>query len=325
MGHPSKGNQGGSKDDNPGASASRWRHQESSRYARHAADTVGNPPMSQIRPANEHAGTSDLTSFLNTTRIEGTGPPLSETSGQASAGGRAYRPISADGYGQFDGANERVATANAPPPVGLGGAPLGGTKPTPGVAEAEVQEEIVDGKEVRCGPLLNYRRMEGSTWHGSVLVVLEGGITKGAHEAWVPELLLKKIAPRRPEELAEPSAQIYADAISRGTEYDTAVDASIDGELLYADLRNRFWRFNIALQMEELEAEWAYQIPSLRFPSDGKTDIQNFWVPSINESMRIMFHSCNGFSVGTDEAAWSGPALWNDVHRVHSQTPFHVM
>jgi hypothetical protein len=99
MGHPSKGNQGGSKDDNPGASASRWRHQESSRYARHAADTVGNPPMSQIRPANEHAGTSDLTSFLNTTRIEGTGPPLSEKSGQASAGGRPYHPITADGYG----------------------------------------------------------------------------------------------------------------------------------------------------------------------------------------------------------------------------------
>ena len=41
--------------------------------------------------------------------------------------------------------------------------------------------------------------------------------------------------------------------------------------------------------------------------------------------MRIMFHSCNGFSVGTDEEAWSGPALWNDVLRVHEAKPFHVM
>lgn len=38
-----------------------------------------------------------------------------------------------------------------------------------------------------------------------------------------------------------------------------------------------------------------------------------------------MFHSCNGFSVGTDEEAWSGPALWNDVMRRHSEVPFHVM
>jgi hypothetical protein len=38
-----------------------------------------------------------------------------------------------------------------------------------------------------------------------------------------------------------------------------------------------------------------------------------------------MFHSCNGFSVGTDEEAWSGPALWNDVARKHREIPFHVM
>ncbi|OBT52326.1 hypothetical protein VE04_07234 [Pseudogymnoascus sp. 24MN13] len=61
MSHPSKDNQGGSsKDDNPGASASRWRHQESSRYARHAAaaGTVGNPPHSEVRPANTLTGTT---------------------------------------------------------------------------------------------------------------------------------------------------------------------------------------------------------------------------------------------------------------------------
>jgi hypothetical protein len=52
---------------------------------------------------------------------------------------------------------------------------------------------------------------------------------------------------------------------------------------------------------------------------------QHFAVPSIHQSMRIMFHSCNGFSVGTDVDAWSGPALWNDVLRMHEQRPFHVM
>ncbi|KAI6946539.1 hypothetical protein KC321_g19272, partial [Hortaea werneckii] len=52
---------------------------------------------------------------------------------------------------------------------------------------------------------------------------------------------------------------------------------------------------------------------------------KRFAIPSKHESMRVMFHSCNGFSVGTDEDAWSGCALWNDVLRVHEEQPFHVM
>jgi hypothetical protein len=100
----------------------------------------------------------------------------------------------------------------------------------------------------------------------------------------------------------------------------------VKGVKLYADLRNIFWRFDISVRMTESETEWAYEIPGLRFPSGTKkTDKQSFWVPAVTESMRIMFHSCNGFSVGTDEDAWSGPCLWNDVQRVHKETPFHVM
>jgi hypothetical protein len=43
---------------------------------------------------------------------------------------------------------------------------------------------------------------------------------------------------------------------------------------------------------------------------------QNAFWPAEEQSMRIMFHSCNGFSVGTDMDAWVGPNLWNDVHLV---------
>ncbi|KFX95338.1 hypothetical protein V490_03914 [Pseudogymnoascus sp. VKM F-3557] len=315
MSHPFKANPDDSQD-NPGSS-SKWRHQESSKYARRAAGTGGNPPHGEVRAADEHTGTGDLTNFLNTTRMEGTGQPLSET-GHAPASGVPYKPITANSYGQFDDANERVATANAPPPTGLSGG-------QPAAGHTQVRVESTDGKEVRCGPLLNYRRMEGSTWFGSVLVVVQGGVTEQAHEAWVPELLLKKIGPQRPVTEAGTSDQIYSSAHGQASQYDTAINSSVHGELLYADMRHRFWRFNIALEMEEFEAHWAYQIPLLRFPSEGKTDHQSFFVPSINESMRIMFHSCNGFSVGTDEDAWSGPALWNDVQRVHGQTPFHVM
>ena len=38
----------------------------------------------------------------------------------------------------------------------------------------------------------------------------------------------------------------------------------------------------------------------------SKEPSRQFVVPSAMESMRIMFHSCNGFSVGTDEDFWSG-------------------
>jgi hypothetical protein len=77
------------------------------------------------------------------------------------------------------------------------------------------------------------------------------------------------------------------------------------------------------MQQSELHCE--YDIPALSFTSGKKRARQSFFVPAISESMRIMFHSCNGFSVGTNEEAWSGPALWNDVLRVHQKQPFHVM
>ncbi|KIJ52472.1 hypothetical protein M422DRAFT_243256 [Sphaerobolus stellatus SS14] len=51
----------------------------------------------------------------------------------------------------------------------------------------------------------------------------------------------------------------------------------------------------------------------------------SFWVPGKDESMRIMFHSCNGFSVKIPKDAYAGPALWNDVLRTHDEKPFHVM
>ena len=41
--------------------------------------------------------------------------------------------------------------------------------------------------------------------------------------------------------------------------------------------------------------------------------------------LSVADRNATGFSVGTDEDAWSGPALWNDVVRRHAEAPFHVM
>lgn len=100
----------------------------------------------------------------------------------------------------------------------------------------------------------------------------------------------------------------------------------VEGTKLYSDSQNTFFRFEISVPMLPAEQKISYTISDLHFPIDvKKTGSQHFYVPAKTESMRIMFHSCNGFSVGTDEDAWSGACLWNDVLRVHEKTPFHVM
>ena len=163
-----------------------------------------------------------------------------------------------------------------------------------------------------CGPLLNYKRMSRSStgipaWHGSVLIVAEPGASV------VPELSLK-------------CSGAIGTQTSKGE--SASRSRSIRGAKLYEDPTKAFWRFDLEVPFQEYEAIWQYtpEGVDVTTPDDPKgIPSWSFVVPAADQSMRIMFHSCNGFSVGTDEAAWSGPALWNDVVRVHDQKPFHVM
>ncbi|KAL2158507.1 hypothetical protein VTH06DRAFT_4274 [Thermothelomyces fergusii] len=269
--------QGTAASPNPYASASRWRHAESSAYARYELDRDAAPPGGQ--PQQHHhpvareadsrgAGVGDLASFLNKSRLD----PRE----MRAAGDAADRPATPRFKPVVAGASEarEAAKGVGPPQAG----------PPP------------DGREIVCGPLLNYRRMEGARWIGSVLVVTAGG---GRTQPFVPTLELRG-------------------AKGGGSR-------TVEGACLYSDPRNTFWRFDLVVEMEGAETEWAYELPGLRFASATKPRVNRFSVPAVDESMRIMFHSCNGFSVGTDEAAWSGPALWNDVMRKHRERPFHVM
>ncbi|KAI0592900.1 hypothetical protein F4775DRAFT_587201 [Biscogniauxia sp. FL1348] len=252
---------------NPYASANRWRHQESSSFARAAVARD---------PHTSSAGTKDLSNFLNSARVEGERPPT-------------------NGTGNFQ-------------PIVIGG--------SDGATEGD------DGKEVVCGPLLNYRRMEGSTWHGSVLVVTRGG---GKTQTFQPTLRLGRV------EVAHGQQGLLheGDGVNGATNGNGALVSNhgtdVQGVCLYSDPRCTFWSFAISCDMAETETKWAYSIADVRYHSQTKPQTSYFFVPAVDESMRIMFHSCNGFSVGTDEEAWSGPALWNDVLRSHAQSPFHVM
>jgi hypothetical protein len=149
---------------------------------------------------------------------------------------------------------------------------------------------------------------ETPIWHGSVLIVTKPGNTQ-------PRLDLKCLGDLGS---SNSSGKFGVSSLPRSQ--------SFDGIKLYQDPDKAFWRFRIHLPLQSFEARWQYTIPNMQFLSDvAKNPSRAFIVPAASDSLRIMFHSCNGFSVGTDEDFWSGPVLWNDVLRVHQRRPFHVM
>ena len=191
-----------------------------------------------------------------------------------------------------------------------------GTQPAPdaqtgttGVGNGPQIVSTSPGLDVISGPLLNYRRTStngGETlWHGSVLIVTTPGQQN-------PTMV---IGPQGPVDQSVGNVQ-----------FSRPQPVRVGGEKLYEDPKRAFWRFLVEVPFQQFEARWQYDFENVVYVDRSKTEKpQHFAVPSINQSMRIMFHSCNGFSVGTDVDAWSGPALWNDVLRMHETRPFHVM
>ncbi|KAF1969051.1 hypothetical protein BU23DRAFT_513894 [Bimuria novae-zelandiae CBS 107.79] len=87
---------------------------------------------------------------------------------------------------------------------------------------------------------------------------------------------------------------------------------------LHAERGVTFWRFNLEVELGSKQARIAYRIN--RGPAIG------FWVPAKGETMNIMFHSCNGFSLSVDSKEFCGPdPMWRDVLNNHQTRPFHVM
>ncbi|KAI3319684.1 hypothetical protein HD806DRAFT_539029 [Xylariaceae sp. AK1471] len=92
----------------------------------------------------------------------------------------------------------------------------------------------------------------------------------------------------------------------------------VSGVRLHAERGHTFWRFNIEVELRDNQQRIAYRIN--RGPATG------FWVPARGESMNIMFHSCNGFSISVNPDNFSGPdPMWRDVLNNHQTRPFHVM
>lgn len=187
------------------------------------------------------------------------------------------------------------------------------TEPQNGVGEGPKVIRVTPGLEIICGPLLNYRGMSSpgdqTSWHGTILLVTKPGQKQ-------PRLQIKSLGP--------------VASLNGGGDYGASTGNStetIEGLKLYEDTTKAFWRFSVRVPLGATETRWQYTIPDMHFLSEVTLNnpTRTFVVPSKSESMRIMFHSCNGFSVGTDLDTWTGPVLWSDVLRVHDKKPFHVM
>ncbi|CAK7273943.1 hypothetical protein SEPCBS57363_005909 [Sporothrix epigloea] len=295
---------------NPYASANRWRHQESTAYARYAAASA-NQPRDEDRA---RVDVKDLTDFLNASRI---------TPSESAAAGTAHGSIKTNGSAKHSPGPTVAARFK---PIVVSG-PVDAAAITPPTASAENGESPPsNGKDVLVGPLLNYRRMEGKRWIGSALIVTRGG---GKMQSFVPTALLRPADSHFGARDASPEDSQATNGPGPDAEADTKAGIGgaqkINGICLYSDPRNTFWRFDLSVPMGEQESHWQYSFPELQYNCESKRRTSTFSVPASTEAMRILFYSCNGFSVGTDEDAWSGPALWNDVIRCHAERPFHVM
>ncbi|KAL8672137.1 MAG: hypothetical protein Q9168_003381 [Polycauliona sp. 1 TL-2023] len=92
----------------------------------------------------------------------------------------------------------------------------------------------------------------------------------------------------------------------------------VNGARLHAERGVTFWRFSIEIELTERQQRIGYRI------NDSAS--VGFWVPAAGQTMNMMFHSCNGFSMSVDPDTFSGPdPLWRDVLNNHQSRPFHVM
>ena len=77
----------------------------------------------------------------------------------------------------------------------------------------------------------------------------------------------------------------------------------VRGVRLHAERGVTFWRFNLEVELGVQQSRVAYSINGS--PSMG------FWIPGRGQSMNVMFHSCNGFSM-------SVKLVWTSRERIHA-------
>jgi hypothetical protein len=162
---------------------------------------------------------------------------------------------------------------------------------------------------VKCGPLLRYTGLRRDD--------APSGSSSGGRETWRGSVMILCEDKRSTYNPAPYLRLCYADGTHKVRSGEGKY-REVEAMLLHAEHGVTFWRFNIEVEMCDVEAKIAYRI-------NGGNPI-HFWIPAIGQTMNIMFHSCNGFSLSVNPDDFSGPdPLWNDVLEKHKKKPFHVM
>ncbi|CAN6653439.1 hypothetical protein TRVA0_026S01596 [Trichomonascus vanleenenianus] len=148
---------------------------------------------------------------------------------------------------------------------------------------------------ITCGPLLRYVGMNDlapNTWRGSIMIVTRDDSSDYSRD---PVL-----------------------ALACATGQDAPKLAEVPAKAIHKEQGVTFWRFDLSVAMAEVQQSVSYMINS------DETGRYTFYVPAADETMNVMFYSCNGFSYGVDPSEFQG-RMWNDVLKHHGERPFHVM
>lgn len=204
---------------------------------------------------------------------------------------------------------------------------------------------------IKCGPLLRYtglRKNEDSskgsstkeereTWRGSVMIVTTDDMSD-----YSPQPVIQLFFQPEPDVVGTNAGTTAMTTTELGLGIPTSdflgVDTfhyenllrnsrddgkrgkyrEVEATKLHAERGVTFWRFIIEVELGNRQTRIGYRIN--RGPSI------DFWIPARGETMNIMFHSCNGFSLSVNPDDFCGPdPLWSDVLREHQKKPFHVM
>jgi hypothetical protein len=130
-----------------------------------------------------------------------------------------------------------------------------------------------------------YTEYGANVWHGSVLLVVTNSRDRP------PTLYLK------PEHFPDHAKHVTGTVIH--------LDDNPSGP-------KTFWRFSLDVPLSNSDQRVDYQIKL--FEQDVRCCNASFYVPGKDESMRILFHSCNGFSLAVKQEDYAG-SLWKDVLR----------
>ncbi|KAG2178185.1 hypothetical protein INT43_003438 [Umbelopsis isabellina] len=162
-------------------------------------------------------------------------------------------------------------------------------------AQLEIQHRP---SQVVCGPLLRYNKIDydNRMWHGSCLIV--------SNDTQAPTL---RVVISDEKETVPSTVFDF-----RGTCIDS--------------FRNQyqFWRFQLDIPLKEYPQVVTYTASCL-----DKLDVYSFHLAAIQESMRFVFHSCNGFSdipqELKDKFGEKSAPLWQDVLERHETMPLHIL